>query len=184
MKVNKPKAQKKDAKKAAKKELENNLSSKIFEVLKHFGQDAEKVGKDIELVSKFIVKKVSKKFKDVKSVVAAKIEEATAKPVVETKSTAVKKDAVKVSKTVKKAVEKAVKKAKPVTQSVRVATIATEKRAAKAIAKPLKEAVKTGAEILKPAVEKALNTSVKPAATKPIAKLRPASKTKNEEAKK
>jgi molybdenum-dependent DNA-binding transcriptional regulator ModE len=170
MKANKPKAPKKDAKKAAKKEFEKSLSSKIFEVVKHFGQDAEKVAKDIELVSKFLAKKLTKSYKEVKSVVEAKIEEATTNPAVEKKTADAKKGAVKVSKVAQKVVEKAVKNAKPVVQSVKMAAIATEEKAAKAIAKPVKEAVQK-------AVKQAKVTPTRVTTRKP----RVSSKSKTEE---
>jgi len=171
MKTNKPKAQKKGAKKAAKKEFENTLSSKIFEAVKHFGQDAEKFAKDIELVSKFLAKKLSKKFEEAKGDVVTKVEDLAAKPAVEERISAVKKSAVKVSKTAKKAVETAVKKAKPVVNSVKVAAIGTEEKAAQVIAKPVKKAVDSATESLKPVIQKATETidkKVKPALKKAV----------------
>ena len=189
MKANKPKAQKKDAKKVAKKELERSLTSKILEVVKHFGQDAERVGKDVELVSKFLVKKLSKKFKDVKSAMETSVDESPIPAIVEEKVAAVKKSTVKVSKTAKKVVEQASKKAKPVVQSVKMAAIATEEKAAEAIAKPAKEVIQTATETVKPVVKKAVSavvrkTPVKAAAkavSNPVAKPKTINKTKTED---
>src|SRR5690349_2889812 len=112
MKTNNSKVQKKDAKKAVKKELEKSLREKFLEVVKHLGHDAERIGKDIEIASKFVAKKLSKKFKDVKSVVENKIDEATSsKEPVAKKVEAVKKSAVKGTKSAGKVVQKAVAKA-------------------------------------------------------------------------
>jgi predicted house-cleaning noncanonical NTP pyrophosphatase (MazG superfamily) len=172
MKTNKPKAQKKDARKAAKKEFETSLSSKIFEAVKHFGQDAEKFAKDIELVSKFLAKKLSKKFEEAKADAVTKVGDVASKPTVKEPIAAVKKSAVKVSKTAKKAVETAVKKAKPVVNSVKVAAIGTEEKAAQVIAKPIKKAVDNATESLKPVIQQATETidkKVKPALKKAVA---------------
>jgi hypothetical protein len=105
-----------------------------------------------------------------KSVVEAKIEEATTNPAVEKKTADAKKGAVKVSKVAQKVVEKAVKNAKPVVQSVKMAAIATEEKAAKAIAKPVKEAVQK-------AVKQAKVTPTRVTTRKP----RVSSKSKTEE---
>jgi hypothetical protein len=78
MKTIKAESQKKDAKKAAKKELEKNLSNKFFEAVKSLGHDAATIGEDLVLVSKFLAKKISKKVgstqKDVTKKVAAVVD--------------------------------------------------------------------------------------------------------------
>ena len=63
MKENKPENQKKESRKAAKKALEQSLTSKLFEAVKSLGHDAEKIGEDLVLVSKFVAKKISKRVK-------------------------------------------------------------------------------------------------------------------------
>jgi uncharacterized protein YicC (UPF0701 family) len=66
MKVNKPDSTKKTSKKAEKKALEQSLTAKLFEAVKSLGHDAEKIGEDLILVSKFVAKKISKRVKPVK----------------------------------------------------------------------------------------------------------------------
>jgi hypothetical protein len=66
MKVNKPDSTKKTSKKAEKKALEQSLTAKLFEAVKSLGHDAEKIGEDLVLVSKFVAKKISKRVKPVK----------------------------------------------------------------------------------------------------------------------
>lgn len=63
MKANKHESPKKASKKAEKKALEQSLTTKLFEVVKSLGHDAEKIGEDLILVSKFVAKKISKRVK-------------------------------------------------------------------------------------------------------------------------
>jgi hypothetical protein len=60
MKVKKSEDQNKETRKAAKKELEQSLTAKLIEAVKSLGHDAEKIGGDLLLVSKFVAKKISK----------------------------------------------------------------------------------------------------------------------------
>ncbi|ALL07428.1 hypothetical protein AQ505_19195 [Pedobacter sp. PACM 27299] len=76
MKGKKSRVEKKVAKSAAKKQLEKSLSEKFFEVVKHLGHDAEKIGDDIAKASKVVAKKLSTKFLEVKEAVNQKLEEA------------------------------------------------------------------------------------------------------------
>ena len=124
MKTSKPKVQKKEAKKVAKKELEKSLTAKFLEAVKHLGHDAEKIGKDIEIAGKFVAKKLSKKFSASKDVIKKEVDQAPEK-------------VSKGVKNAKKVVEKAVAKAKPTMQSVKVDAIATEEKAASLITKPV-----------------------------------------------
>ena len=66
MKASKTESQKKTSKKAEKKALEQHLVAKLYEALKSFGHDAEKIGEDLVLVSKFVAKKISKRMKSTK----------------------------------------------------------------------------------------------------------------------
>lgn len=66
MKANKTDSQKKAARKAEKKALEESLTTKLFEAVKSLGHDAEKIGEDLILVSKFVAKKISKRMKSTK----------------------------------------------------------------------------------------------------------------------
>ncbi len=66
MKTNKTESQKKSAKKADKKALEKNLTEKLFEAVKSLGHDAERIGEDLVLVSKFVAKKISKRMQSAK----------------------------------------------------------------------------------------------------------------------
>jgi len=63
MKANKTESQKKASKKEAKKALEQSLTTKLFEAVKSLGHDAEKIGEDLILVSKFVAKKIAKRVK-------------------------------------------------------------------------------------------------------------------------
>lgn len=163
MKTQNPKTPKKEVKKAVKKALEKSLTDKFLEVVKQLGHDAEKIGKDIEIAGKFVAKKLSKRLKDLKEATDNKLEavkEAT-EPAAKVKE--IKKSTVKGAKTAKKIVKKAASKAKPVVQSVKVAAIATEEKAAEAIAKPLKKVVE------KNTPAKAVGTVSKTPARKPAA---------------
>ena len=66
MKANKPESINKTSKKAEKKALEQSLTAKLFEAVKSLGHDAEKIGEDLILVSKFVAKKISKRVKSQK----------------------------------------------------------------------------------------------------------------------
>jgi hypothetical protein len=148
MKTNKPKVQKKLAKKAGKKELVKTLTEKFLELMKELGQDAEKIGVDIKKVGSTAVKKLSAKF----SIDAAAKKgiinhvkpnkKANANDKIVTKKAAVndvkpnkKSAAVKAEKKIEKVVKRAVTKAIPVAQSVKVVPIVTEEKVANAIAK-------------------------------------------------
>jgi uncharacterized protein YbjQ (UPF0145 family) len=94
MKNNKAEAPVKESKKAAKKALEKSLTDKFFEAVKSLGHDAEQIGGDLVLVSKFVAKKIAKKVaskgKDVEKKAAKAIDAAvpvTAKVAKEAKKT-------------------------------------------------------------------------------------------------
>jgi len=84
MKANKPDSSKKISKKAEKKALEQSLTAKLFEAVKSLGHDAEKIGEDLVLVSKFVAKKIAKRVKPSKQeeVKAAKKQAKCPKPAV------------------------------------------------------------------------------------------------------
>lgn len=100
MKVSKTEGQNKASRKAAKKELEQSLTAKLVEVVKSLGHDAEKIGEDLILVSKFVAKKISKRVNggareaEKKAADALSIEQGkkTVKPSKEKKSDRKKKD--------------------------------------------------------------------------------------------
>jgi hypothetical protein len=110
MKTIKAESQKKDAKKAAKKELEKNLSNKFFEAVKSLGHDAATIGEDLVLVSKFVAKKISKKVGSTKKDVTKKVAAVVDSEVPEKKALG-EKVVTKAEKVVTKA-EKVVTKAK------------------------------------------------------------------------
>ncbi len=63
MKAKKQDNSRKVAKKTEKKALEQSLAAKLFEAVKSLGHDAEQIGEDLILVSKFVAKKISKRVK-------------------------------------------------------------------------------------------------------------------------
>lgn len=67
MKASKTESQKKTPKKAEKKALEQSLTAKLFEAVKSLGHNAENIGEDLILVSKFVAKKISKRMKSAKA---------------------------------------------------------------------------------------------------------------------
>ena len=166
MKTNKPKVQKKVAKKAGKKELAKTLADRFFQVMNEFGKEAEKMGLDIGKVGLSAVKKLTSKLsgekstkkastrnaKDAKKAIVEHIKpakkavkkavEARPKETVEArpKETAVKNDGK-----VNPPIRNAAPKARAAAQSVKVIPILTEENAAKAIAKkaPVKKTAKT-----------------------------------------
>ena len=191
MKTDNPKVQKKVAKKAAKKELELNLTQKFFEAITHLGHDAEKIGADVAKAAKSVAAKLSKKFTEATQKTekkAAKVKLVEKNAFEKTKD--IKMTTVKGAKKAQKEVEKAVAKAKPVVNSIKVAPIATEEKAADLIApKPssnikatavkrtvtssvpaksaAKPTTKQGSKLVakstpKPVVKEAANPSVKP----------------------
>jgi hypothetical protein len=137
MKTNKTVAKNKDSKKAAKKELQQNLSDKFFEAVKSLGHDAEKIGEDLMLVSKFVAKKLSRKVTAGKKAAIKKVAEVLPdKSVVNKKEADVKMVAVKGVKKAQKVVKKATASVKPVVNSVKVTAVASEEKLIQAIAKP------------------------------------------------
>jgi L-fucose mutarotase/ribose pyranase (RbsD/FucU family) len=181
MKTNKIKPQKKAAKKAVQKHIEQSLTEKFLETVKGLGHNAELIAGDIAKLSKSAAKKLSKKFQEVKTVVEHKIEDVKAsnKKSAINKVKLAKKDASKlmkkVDKSVTKVVKKAVKKAKPVATSVKVEGLATEQKAKAAIRPVVKTnttkamANKSSASSAKKAVVKAVtNNPVKKVAVKAI----------------
>jgi len=86
MKANKTDSQKKAAKKAEKKALEESLTTKLFEAVKSLGHDAEKIGEDLILVSKFVAKKISKRMKSTKPEAPKEPKEPKLKPQVAVKT--------------------------------------------------------------------------------------------------
>jgi hypothetical protein len=111
MKDNKPENQKKESRKAVKKALEQSLTTKLFEAVKSLGHDAEKIGEDLMLVSKFVAKKISKKVKSDKKEVQTKVQNTLEEG--KTKVAKVKAAATNAEKT-------ATPKAKPRTNGVKV----------------------------------------------------------------
>jgi len=63
MKAKKQDNSRKVTKKTEKKALEQSLATKLFEAVKSLGHDAEQIGEDLILVSKFVAKKISKRVK-------------------------------------------------------------------------------------------------------------------------
>ncbi len=158
MKTNKPKMQKKVAKKAGKKELAKTLADRFLQVLNEFEQEAEKMGADLNKVGLSAIKKLSSKLSGEKSVkkTAARDAKEAKKAIVENKKPAKKADAGKVKGTKEVPVQKNDKevnhtlrntlpKARPAAQSVKVVPILTEENAARAIAKkaPVKKTTRT-----------------------------------------
>lgn len=169
MKTKKSKPQKKVSRKTVKKHIEKSLSDKFFEAVKGLGHNAEVIADDISVLSKAAAKKLAKKFTKVKSLVGDKIESVIATGKTPQKKVKLaKKDASKlmkkVDKSVTKVVKKAVKKAKPLTSSVKVQKIASEKKAAAAL-EPAK--VKT-TRSKKMATKSDSNTSAKKAVVKAV----------------
>ena len=78
MKTNKSKSQKKPTKKAVKKQIEHTLTERFLEAVKGLGHNAELIAEDVAKLSKVAAKKLAKKFQDVKSAVAHKIDDVNA----------------------------------------------------------------------------------------------------------
>jgi len=154
MKTNKPKVHKKDAKKAGKKELSKTLTDRFLQLMKELGQEAEKIGVNINKVGLSSIKKLSAKLsgeKAAKKTVAHPEKKATKniknnvkptkKAVVDevkiTKKTAQVDNDTKAADAVRKAeaLKKAMIKGRPAAQSVKVVPILSEENAAKALAK-------------------------------------------------
>lgn len=127
MKTSKSKPQKKAAKSAAKKQIEQSLSDKFIEVVKSLGHDAESIAGDIAKVSKVVAKKLAKKFGEVKSVVEDKIESVTGNEDIKSSKKKLAKVPAKIKKA-DKSVSKLLKTAstnpKPVANSVKVEPLA------------------------------------------------------------
>jgi len=130
MKNSKAEDQKKAEKKAAKKELEKSITAKFFEAVKNLGHDAEQIGEDLVLVSKFVAKKIGKKLSSAQKKAGEKVLDAV--PEVGQKTASVKKDVKKTESAIKKVTAKT----KPVISSVKVEAIATAEKAAKVMEKP------------------------------------------------
>jgi hypothetical protein len=156
MKTSKAEAQEKSTKKAAKKELQKNLTDKFFEAVKSLGHDAATIGEDLVLVSKFVAKKISKK------VSSKKAADKKAAPVVDNVPPVHKKGAEKkVAKATKKAnklANKAAGNGKTVLNSGTVTGIASEEKLAQVLAKPANsgnaKATKSKPTIIKPTAVK------------------------------
>ncbi len=137
MKSKKTAAKNKDPKKSAKKELQQNLSDKFFEAVKSLGHDAERIGEDLMLVSKFVAKKLSKKIPGAKKEAGKKVADVVPETPLRTKKESDgRKPAIKGVKKAQKVVQKASTKVKPVAHSVKVAPITSEDKLSPAIAKP------------------------------------------------
>ncbi|SFH47890.1 hypothetical protein [Pedobacter insulae] len=180
MKTNKAKSAKGSSKRTTKKELEHSLKVRFLEAVKSLGHNAEVIGDDIAKASKFVAKKLSKKFKGLKEAVEQKLEEVKAdkKPAAK-KVKMAKKDAQKlvkkVDKTVSKVVKKAAKKANPALSSVKVAAIATEKKAEEII----KPEVTTATKAKAPVKRVAAKPKVAPKVAPKTARKSPAKKPNN-----
>ncbi|TDO24342.1 hypothetical protein [Pedobacter duraquae] len=135
MKNSKAEVQKKAEKKAAKKELEKSLTAKFFEAVKNLGHDAEQIGEDLVLVSKFVAKKIGKKLGSTKKKVEENATDGV--PAIAKKAASAKREVKKDIQKTKQAIKKVTAKAKPVISSVKVEAIATAEKAAKLITKPV-----------------------------------------------
>ena len=153
MKTTKGEVQKKTSKKAEKKELQKNLSTKFFEAVKSLGHDAETIAEDLVLVSKFLAKKIGKKVSSTKKAAAKKPVEVAAdatEVVKKVKAKASGKDGKKAAKT---------SKAAQVLDNALVTGIASEEKLAQVLPKP---AAATKANTKRPA-----KPTVKAPTTKP-----------------
>jgi hypothetical protein len=140
MKSNKTAVKDKDLKKATKKELQQSLSNKFFEAVKSLGHDAERIGDDLILVSKFVAKKLSRKATPGKKAAVEEVKGVVSdKPAAKKKQADVIKPAIKGAKKAHKVVQKASASAKSVVNSVKVAPIDSEGNLKEAIAKPVSE---------------------------------------------
>jgi uncharacterized protein YkwD len=157
MKTSKAEAHEKGSKKAAKKELQKNLTNKFIEAVKSLGHDAATIGEDLVLVSKFVAKKISKKMSGGKKDAGKKAAEVVAHVAPTHKKGAVKK-AEKAVKKANKSAEKDISKAKTVVNSVQVTGMASEEKLKQVLSKPDTSAngkrTKSKPTILKPTATK------------------------------
>jgi len=130
MKSTKTEVQAKTSKKAEKKELQNNLSTKFFEAVKSLGHDAETIAEDLVLVSKFLAKKIGKKVSSTKKAAAKKPAEVAAQAtevVKKVKTKATGKDGKKAGKA---------SKAAQILNKAQVTGIASEEKLSQVLPKP------------------------------------------------
>jgi len=172
-------------KKSAKKHLELTITEKFMAALAELGHDADKLKREIRKASKFVAKKIERRFKDVKHVIEDKLDSAPVKEAV--------KKAGKSATTVKKDIaKKAVKVEKVITKAARVAEKRIRKPATKATEKIDSAIADTKAAVAAPAKKAAVKVvAAAPkaaAAAKPVAsaktKAAPAAKTADKEVKK
>jgi hypothetical protein len=151
MKNNKAEAPVKESKKAVKKALEKSLADKFFEAVKSLGHDAEQIGGDLVLVSKFVAKKIAKKVGNTEKDAAKKAGKAA-----EAAVSATVKEAKEVKKTASKGLKKVEKEVKKT----------SDEKVKPLIAKPTLPAVTTA---VKPAtkIPKAVLTKPSPRKPKP-----------------
>lgn len=178
-------------KKNAKKQLELSITEKFMAALSELGHDAEKLKREVKKASKFVTKKIGRKFKDIKHVIEEKLDSAPVKATAikaEKTASAAKKDigkqAVKVEKVIAKATKVAQKRiSKPVAQAAgkieSVAADATKtvkKVAAKSVVKIDSAIADTKAAAAAP-VKKATGKTTAAPKPKPAAGAAPAAKT-------
>lgn len=135
MKTSKADAQKKSAKKTVKKELQKNLTNKFFEAVKSLGHDAEMIGEDLVLVSKFVAKKIAKKVTGAKKNGGKKVNE-VASAVAGAVGKTAEKPTTKGTKKAEKTAMKGAAKPKRVVNSVQVTGLASEEKLAQVLSKP------------------------------------------------
>jgi len=88
-------------KKNAKKQLETSLTEKFMAVVNELGHDANKLKREIKKASKFVTKKIGRKFTDVKRAVEVKLASEPVKEAVkkaEKSAQSAKKDITKKSR--------------------------------------------------------------------------------------
>jgi hypothetical protein len=158
MKSTKAEAPKKGSKKAVKKEIQKNLTDKFFEAVRSLGHDAETIGEDLILVSKFVAKKIAKKVGNAKKGAAKKTTEAVAE-VAGAGEKVVEKLNAKGTKKAEKSTSKGASKAKRMVNSVQVTGLASEEKLAQVLSKPkltgdTKQTKSGKAKVLKPSAPK------------------------------
>ncbi|MDB5021292.1 MAG: hypothetical protein JWQ28_2419 [Pedobacter sp.] len=134
MKTSKAEAHEKGSKKAAKKELQKNLTAKFFEAVKSLGHDAANIGDDLVLVSKFVAKKIAKRVSSSKKDGTKKGIDVVANGLPVEKKKSIKK-AEKAAKKAGKTVVKAVAEEKPLVNTAKVTGLASEEKLAQVISK-------------------------------------------------
>jgi len=116
-------------KRSAKKQLELTITEKFMAVLTELGHDADKLKREVKKASKFVTKKIERKFKEVKQAVGDKLGSAPVTDAVKKSASTAKKDVVKKAAKVEKVIAKATKIAekrirKPVEKAVAKAEVA------------------------------------------------------------